>query len=75
MPKMTGVTTNLDQKRKQHTAERRNLRKWVLANGGEPFATRDLAVAWLKTQPGEKDPQTNPAPGQWFGYSFEYDVG
>lgn len=75
MARLSGITTNLDQKRKQHTGEKRNLRKWVLANGGKPFGSRELAMQWLKAQPGEHDPMMAPAPGQWFGYSFEFDPG
>lgn len=72
MPNVAGITTNLDARRKQHGAEKKSLRKWAVANGGKPFATRELAVAWLKTQAGEKDPNTAPAPGAWFGFTYEY---
>ncbi len=72
MPTVAGITTNLDLRRKLHGGERKTLRKWAVANGGKPFATRELALAWLKAQPGEKDPNTAPAPGSWFGFTFEY---
>lgn len=72
MPNVAGITTNLDARRKQHGAEKKSLRKWAVANGGKPFATRELAVAWLKAQAGEKDPNTAPAPGAWFGFTYEY---
>lgn len=75
MPAYSGITTQPDRMRKQHTASRRNLRKWVLANGGAAFATRQAAQAWLGAQPGEHDPMAGSAAGQWHGYSFEYDPG
>ena len=72
MPVVAGITTTLDARRKLHAGEKKSLRKWQVANGGKPFGTRDLALAWLKTQAGEKDPNTATAPGQWFGFTFEY---
>jgi hypothetical protein len=69
---VSGITTQLDARRKQHGTEKKTLRKWTVANGGKPFATREQALAWLKTQAGEKDPNTAPAPRQWFGFTFEY---
>lgn len=72
MPMVAGITTNLEMRRKLHGSEKKALRKWAVANGGKPFATRELALAWLKTQGGEKDPNVAPAPGAWFGFSFEY---
>ncbi|MFH1808283.1 MAG: hypothetical protein ABIJ09_06055 [Pseudomonadota bacterium] len=75
MPTYFGVTTQLDRMRKQHTTGKRNLRKWVVANGGAPFASRQAAQTWLKTQSGEHDPMAGSAAGQWYGYSFDYDVG
>ncbi|MBI1946202.1 MAG: hypothetical protein HYS27_10920 [Deltaproteobacteria bacterium] len=72
MPIVAGITTNLEQRRKLHAADKKTLRKWALANGGKSFATRELALAWLKAQPGEKDPNTASAPGAWFGFTFEY---
>jgi hypothetical protein len=75
MPKYSGVHTQVDKMRKQHTSTKRNLKKWLIANGGKPFASKQAALAWLKTQPGEHDPFKGSAPGQWFGYSFEYDPG
>lgn len=72
MPTVAGITTNLEQRRKLHASDKKTLRKWALANGGKPFATRELALAWLKTQPGEKDPNVASAPGAWFGFTFEY---
>ncbi len=73
MARMSGISTNVEAKRKQHSAERKNLRKWQLVNGGKAFVTRELAMAWLKAQPGEKDPFQAPSPGQWLAYTFEYD--
>jgi hypothetical protein len=74
MPRYSGVTPNLDQTRAQHQGSKKGLRKWSIANGGQPFASRDLALKWLKSQPGEHDPRAAPAPGKWFGYSFEYNA-
>jgi hypothetical protein len=62
MPRYSGVTSNLDQARKQHQGDKRNMRKWLLANSGKPFASREAAVTWLKTQAGEHDPRAAPAP-------------
>lgn len=68
---VAGITTNLDARRKHHAGERKTFRKWAVANGGKSFATRELAIAWLKTQAGEHDGNTAPAPGAWYGYTFE----
>ncbi len=73
MARMSGISTNVEQKRKQHSTERKNLRKWQLANAGKAFPSREAAITWLKAQPGEKDPFQAPSPGQWLAYSFEYD--
>ena len=72
MPTVSGITTTLDARRKFHGSEKKTLRKWGVANGGKPFATREQALTWLKTQPGEHDPNTASAPGQWFAFTFEY---
>lgn len=71
MPRYAGVTPSLDQTRAQHQGAKKGFRKWQIANGGKPFPSRQAALDWLKTQPGEHDPRAAPAPGQWFGYSFE----
>jgi hypothetical protein len=71
MPRYSGVTTSLDKARKQHQGKQ-SFRKWQLAKGGAPFPTRQSALDWLKTQPGEHDPFAAPSAGQWFGYTFEY---
>jgi hypothetical protein len=61
--------------RKQHTSGKRNVKKWMVANGGSPFPSRQAAQAWLKNQPGEHDPMAGSSAGQWYGYSFDYDPG
>jgi hypothetical protein len=71
MPRYSGVTTSLDKARKLHQAKQ-SFRKWQLAAGGKHFPSRQLALEWLKAQPGEHDPFAAPSAGQWFGYSFEY---
>lgn len=72
MPHYSGITTKLDQARAQHQGSKKGLRKWQLANGGKPFATRQLALEWLNAQPGEHDPFAAPSPGQWYGYGFDH---
>jgi hypothetical protein len=72
MPTLAGITTNLELRRKQHGSEKKSMRKWQVANGGKAFATRELALTWLKAQACEKDPNVAPAPGSWFGFTFEY---
>jgi len=71
MARYSGVTTSLDKARKAHQGKQA-FRKWQLAQGGQPFPSRQAALDWLKAQPGEKDPLAAPAAGQWFGYTFEY---
>lgn len=67
MPRVSGITTALDQTRAKHQSSRKGLRKWQLANGGTAFASRQAALEWLKNQPGEHDPFAAPSPGKWFG--------
>jgi hypothetical protein len=67
-----GITTNLDARRKLHGEQKKSMRAWQVQNAGKPFATREAALAWLKAQPGEHDPNTASAPGAWFGFSFDY---
>jgi hypothetical protein len=73
MPQYSGITTKLDQARAQQTKAKKGLRKWQLANGGQPFPSRQAAMDWLKKQPGAHDPFMAPSPGKWFGYSFEHN--
>lgn len=73
MPHYSGITTNLIERKKDHMADKQNLRNWQVANGGQPFPSRDAAQKWESVQPGEHHPGGAPAQGPWYGYSFDYD--
>lgn len=69
----SGITSDPEGRKRQHMNEKRNVRNWTLANGGQPFASRDAAQQWENAQSGEHHPGGAPAQGPWYGYSFDYD--
>ena len=75
MTHYSGITNDLIRRKKEHQDDRtkKNLRNWVVANGGMPFSSRAIAEAWESSQPGEHSPGGAPAAGPWYGYSFDYD--
>jgi len=42
----SGITSDLETKKKQHMAEKKSVRNWRVANGGLPFSSREAAQQW-----------------------------
>jgi len=73
MTHYSGITSDLEARKKVHEGEKKNLRNWKVANNGQRFVSREAAQAWENAQPGEHYPGGAPAFGPWYGYSFDYD--
>ncbi len=71
MARYSGITTSPQRRREEHERTK-NVRNWQIANGGNPFHTREAAQDWASRQPGEHDPGGAPAHGPWYGFSFDY---
>ena len=74
MPQYCGITTDLARRRREHQAQKKNVRNWTPANEGLPFPNRSAAQDWEYWQGGEHDPGGAPAEGPWYGYCFDYDA-
>ena len=71
MPTYSGITSD-PRRRKEEHEKTKNVTNWWLANGGNPFPTREAAQDWEDRQPGEHEPGGAPARGPWYGYTFMY---
>ncbi len=71
MPRYSGITTDPERRRAEHERTKW-VENWQIANGGQPFATRQRAQDWESRQPGEHDPGGASAQGPWYGYTFMY---
>ena len=73
MPQYSGITSNLAERKAEHNRTKRGFRNWTVANGGQPFPSRQAAQAWEDRQSGAHHPGGGGATGPWYGYSFNYD--
>ena len=72
MIRYSGITTNLDRRKKEHESDHPNLKNWTVANNGKSFTNREKAQEWEDKQPEEHHGGGRDSGLTWYGYYYEY---